>query len=69
MNTIEKPVEIDQVSCAMCLKEVPMTEATVPEAADYFVHFCGLDCYEQWKNKKETSEQLSLPASDNLTTD
>jgi hypothetical protein len=37
------------VSCAMCLKEVPRSEATVPEAVDYVVHFCGIDCYRQWQ--------------------
>jgi len=39
------------VSCEICLKEVSETEATTPEATDYFVHFCGLSCYEKWKSQ------------------
>lgn len=51
MATSDKPADPAVVSCEVCLKEVPVTEATVAEAADYFAHFCGLECYEQWKKK------------------
>lgn len=51
MTTSDKPVEVEQVACAICLNEVPITEATVPEATDYVMHFCGLACYEKWKNQ------------------
>ena len=53
MPTNDKPVEVLLVSCEICLKEVPITVAIVPEATDYFVHFCGLDCYRQWKNQSK----------------
>ena len=49
MTTRDKPVEVERVKCDVCLKEVPITEATVPEATDYVAHFCGLECYEKWK--------------------
>jgi len=42
----------------MCLKEVPVSEATVPEATDYVVYFCGLDCYERWKRQIGQSAEL-----------
>ena len=51
MATRDKPVEIERVTCEVCLKEIPKDEATSPEATDYFVYFCGLDCYEQWKKQ------------------
>lgn len=51
MTTNDKPVTVAQVTCEICLKEVPITEAVVPEATDYVVHFCGLGCYEKWKNQ------------------
>jgi hypothetical protein len=51
MATADKPDEPAFVSCEVCLKEVPVSEATIPEATDYFVHFCGLDCYEKWKSE------------------
>lgn len=49
MKTNDKPVEVETVKCEVCLKEVPLSEATVPEASDYFVNFCGFECYEKWK--------------------
>lgn len=52
MTRSDKPVEVERVSCEICLKEVPITEATVPEATDYFVHFCGLECYKKWKSQR-----------------
>lgn len=62
MTTHEKPVELEQVSCEICMKEVPLTEAMVPEAEGYFVHFCGLDCYQQWKNKsKDPGKEADKP--------
>ena len=51
MATSDKSAEVARVSCEVCLKEVPISEATVAEAADYFVHFCGLDCYAKWKEQ------------------
>ncbi len=44
-----RPVDVERVACATCLKEVPRSEATVPEATEYVLYFCGLDCYAQWK--------------------
>lgn len=51
MEATDKPVEPGHIACEMCLKEVPLSEATIPEATDYFVHFCGLECYEKWKSQ------------------
>lgn len=53
MKTNDKPVKVEQVACEICLREVPLTEAIVPEAADYVAHFCGLECYQEWKNQRE----------------
>lgn len=49
MPASQKPQEVELIVCEVCLKEVPVTEATVPEASDYVVYFCGLECYEKWK--------------------
>ena len=59
-------VEVKHVACEICLKEVPITEAEIPEAADYFVHFCGLECYEQWNKQGRKPKEKSLhPAVEN----
>ena len=51
MTTSDKPVEVEHVACEICLKEVPISAALSPEATDYVVYFCGLECYEKWKNQ------------------
>lgn len=56
MMTHDKPVDLELIACDICLKEVPLSEATVPEATDYVVHFCGIDCYQKWKQQADTGE-------------
>ena len=49
---VEVPVTLVRVTCTVCQHDVPVSEAVVAEAVDYVVHFCGLDCYERWRNLK-----------------
>lgn len=56
MGIPEKPVEIEQVECEVCLKEIPVSEARSEEASDYVTYFCGLDCYAKWKNQPEKDD-------------
>ena len=64
MSTTDKPVEVERVACEICLKEVPISEATAPEATDYVVHFCGLECYEKWKDQRgKPDDQVEKPGS------
>ena len=58
-----KTTETSQVSCEMCLKEIPKEAATTPEATDYFVYFCGLDCYEKWKQQAEKTPAAGKAAA------
>jgi hypothetical protein len=55
MSNEKKPGQDETVECAACLKENAISEAMSVEAEDYFLHFCGMDCYAKWKdqNKKE----------------
>jgi len=48
----DKPKEPERVQCGACRKEVPRSEALVPEAQDYLFHFCGKECYEKWKKER-----------------
>jgi hypothetical protein len=48
MTATEKRFDEELIACEICLKEVPITEATNPEATDYVVHYYGLECYERW---------------------
>ena len=40
-----------QLACEVCQHEIPLSEAVVPEAQDYMVHFCSLDCYASWRSR------------------
>lgn len=52
------------VPCEVCMKEVPLTEATVPEASDYVAYFCGLECYAKWKGEPgKVKEKPAAPAT------
>jgi len=53
------PTEVEKVSCDVCRKEVPLSEAMIPEAEEYVAHFCGLDCYQQWKRDSERASKQS----------
>lgn len=46
----------EQVSCQVCLKEVPQSSAVDFEVGDYVAHFCGLECYAQWKGNSATED-------------
>lgn len=37
-----------KVTCEVCLREVPRSEAYSPEGSEYTLYFCGLDCYNEW---------------------
>lgn len=41
------------VSCEVCMKEIPRSEAKVDEASDYVAYFCGLDCYDKWRHENK----------------
>ena len=54
-----KPEPVETIACELCMKEIPKSEATVAEAADYLLYFCGLDCYDAWQ--KEALEDDAIP--------
>ncbi len=43
------PEEPPLVACEICMKEIPHDVAKTFEGDEYVLHFCGLDCYRQWK--------------------
>ena len=47
------PKEPEHVSCDICMKEIPPSEANSFEVVDYVVHFCGLECFNKWKEKTQ----------------
>ena len=57
-NTPEKSAV---VSCDVCLQEIPDSEAGIVEAEDYVMHFCGLDCYRQWRARQNAGTATDDP--------
>lgn len=46
----------EKVSCEVCLKEIPISEASSVKATDYILYYCGLDCYDKWKKQQGESK-------------
>ncbi|MCW8826448.1 MAG: DUF3330 domain-containing protein [Gammaproteobacteria bacterium] len=42
-------VSEEMVACSVCLSEIPQSSAKSDESSDYVAHFCGLDCFEKWR--------------------
>lgn len=58
MTATDKPRPVEQVSCEVCLKEVPKSAATSSEGTEYVMHFCGMECYEKWKHPYEKYDDM-----------
>ncbi len=55
---IEKnAIHVDTIECEVCLKEVPNTVNQNAEADEYVSNYCGLDCYQQWRDKQNEQEK------------
>ena len=57
MNSKQSTDSWELVDCEICLKEIPLSEAKNEEATDYVMYFCGLECFEKWKESKGAEEQ------------
>ena len=49
MNEQDQSNDMVMVPCEECLKEIPKADAQYSETPDYVMYFCGLECYEKWK--------------------
>jgi len=47
------------ISCAVCLKEIPVDGVGHNDSQDYVHHFCGLDCLETWRKQGATRGKQS----------
>ena len=63
MTTQTDASSVQQVPCEVCLREIPKSEATVSEASDYFLYFCGLECFSKWKTGDDKPKPPDRPAS------
>ena len=56
VNNAQANEKQELVECEICLQEIPVSEAINDEATDYVMHYCGLECYEKWKNSGNTQD-------------
>ena len=49
----KKLFEPEKIACEVCFKEIPISEAKSVKVTDYIMYYCGLDCYDKWKEQKE----------------
>ena len=54
-NTSVQQVEL--LDCSICMQEIPATGGASEEAEDYVRHFCGLECYAQWAQQRDETEE------------
>jgi hypothetical protein len=66
MATQNHAAVVKQVACEQCLREIPVTEAVVPEATDYVAYFCGLECYQKWQSQRGKPE-VEVPPAETTT--
>lgn len=58
-NNHEQPQQEELVKCDVCMKEIPASGARSAETSDYVAHFCGLECYEKWREQMEKKTGIS----------
>ncbi|MDH5325033.1 MAG: DUF3330 domain-containing protein [Gammaproteobacteria bacterium] len=56
MDNKPKPKEPDLVACEICLEEIPVSASIHQEADEYVQHYCGIECYSQWKRQQHPLE-------------
>ena len=49
------PKEPENVSCDVCLTEIPDSVAMSGEGDEYTQHYCGIECYDKWREKEKQS--------------
>jgi hypothetical protein len=40
------------LACSACHQEIPASAAIWRESSDYVAYFCGLDCFDKWRNQR-----------------
>lgn len=58
------PKEPDNVACSVCLTEIPESVAMSSEADEYTQHFCGITCYNKWRDERDASAGQTTRATE-----
>lgn len=55
-----RSVSLRQISCQVCMKEIPYSEVVNEEATDYVIYYFGLDCFDTWRHLAEDSINIHI---------
>ena len=47
----------DEISCHICLEQVPHAGAMSVEGKEYLFFFCGQGCYVNWQIQRESARR------------
>ena len=56
MTNKTPPDKEENVACNVCLTEIPESVAVSSEADEYTQYFCGIECYDKWRDKEQPQE-------------
>ncbi len=54
--TEKDTASIETIPCEICLNEIPNSATLNSEFDTYVSNYCGLECYEQWREKQISNE-------------
>ncbi len=46
-----------QVSCSICMNEIPASVALSIEGDEYVQYVCGIECHHKWKEQSEKTKK------------
>ena len=58
------PNETSAVTCEVCLTEIPESVAVSSEGDEYTQHFCGIECYNKWRNRENKPQENVVDKKD-----
>jgi len=53
-------IENEQLECNVCLREIPRTVGNSVEGDEYVSHYCGLDCYQKWRDMHRSEAATTI---------
>jgi len=53
-KTVKNP---ETIPCEVCLSEIPDSVDANTEASEYVSSYCGLECYQQWRDKLDNTAE------------
>ena len=53
MTRLPRADDCETLRCEICTKEIPAEDMHSAEVDNYVVYYCGVECYEKWKEHQD----------------